>query len=38
LATNVVQNNLTITIGPQEAREIEVVAEPVRESVRELGL
>jgi hypothetical protein len=36
LATNVVQNNLTITISPQEVREIEATAEPVRESVRKM--
>jgi hypothetical protein len=36
LQTNVVQNNLTITIAPQEARAIEAEALPVRERVREL--
>jgi hypothetical protein len=33
LQTNVVQNNLTITIASEEIREIEAQAEPVREKV-----
>jgi hypothetical protein len=33
LQTNVVQNNLTITIAPEEVREIEAQAAPVREKV-----
>jgi hypothetical protein len=36
LQTNVVQNNLTITFSPEELREIEVQAEPVRQSVRKM--
>jgi len=36
LQTNIVQNNLTITISPQEAHEIEARAEPVRQSVKEM--
>jgi hypothetical protein len=36
LQTNIVQNNLTITISPQEAREIEAEAAPVREKVRKM--
>lgn len=31
---SVTQNFLSITVSPQEIREIEAVAEPVRESVR----
>jgi hypothetical protein len=33
---NVMGSTLSITIGPQEAREIEAVAEPCRERVKEL--
>jgi hypothetical protein len=36
LQTNFTQNNLTITIGPEEARAIEAAAEPVRTKVREM--
>jgi hypothetical protein len=36
LASNVVQNNLTITISPEEAKEIEAQAAPVREKVRKM--
>ena len=36
LQTNVVQNNLTITISPAEIRDIEALAEPVRASVRQM--
>jgi hypothetical protein len=36
LQTNVVQNNLTITIAPEELREIEAQAAPVREKVRQM--
>jgi hypothetical protein len=36
LQTNIVQNNLTINISPEEVREIEAQAEPVRQSVKAL--
>jgi hypothetical protein len=36
LQTNVVQNNLTITLAPEEARTIEARAAPIRESVRKM--
>src|SRR5215470_17018458 len=36
LQTNVVQNNLTIIIAPEEVREIEAQAAPVREKVRRM--
>jgi hypothetical protein len=36
LQANIVQNNLTITIAPEEVREIEAQAEPVRQKVREM--
>jgi len=36
LQTNVVQNNLTITISPEELKEIEAEAAPAREKVRKM--
>jgi len=36
LQANVVQNHLTITISPEEAREIEARAAPEREKVRRM--
>jgi hypothetical protein len=36
LATNIVRNNLTITIAPEEVREIEAQSAPIREKVRQM--